>query len=64
MYGERDKAFGARIVAWRKKYHISQNKLAGRLGITRQRLWSWETAGVPVHDLVIVELALKTLAAP
>jgi len=40
---------------------MEQQELCTRLGITRQRLWDWETHGVPKGDTVLLILAMAEL---
>lgn len=57
----RDLALGKRLYLWRTGKRIKQMELASNLGITRQRLWDWETRGVPTCDSVLLRLAVREL---
>jgi len=60
---KRNVAVGQNIVTWRKAHHVTQSGLAETLGITRNRLWQWETEGVPAGEVALVKLALQAVTS-
>lgn len=60
--GRRNLELARKLERWRVRNQYSKVKLADALGVTRQRIWSWDSDGIPEADARLVELAMAALA--
>lgn len=52
---------GTKIAEWRYARRLSHTAVASLLGISKHRLWTWETKGIPKHDVVLATRAIRNL---
>jgi transcriptional regulator with XRE-family HTH domain len=54
---------GEQLKAERRAHKVSQQRLAERIGVSRQTLWAWESRGsVPIPDAERYRAALREVA--
>lgn len=58
----KDERIGKRVRDWRKERRMSQEELAEKLGLSRQRLSLWESEGVPKGAVRMLTLAMQELS--